>query len=294
MTRIAVASGKGGTGKTMIAVALAESLSHDNDQIVLVSDCDVEAPNAHLYLRPDFSESKDVHLLIPEVHQEKCTGSGVCADVCQYNAILLLKKHPKVFPSLCHGCGSCTLNCPGNAILEIPNSIGILERGTGKRELGLRQGKLNPGEPTAVPIIASLKKWAMKISPWLEIIDSPPGASCPVVEGIRGADYLILVTEPTSFGLHDLKQAYQLAEEMGIMAGVIVNRDGIGDTDIEGFCREKKIPLLMTIPLDLKIGRGLARGDSLLDIMPEYGEMFRNLFSRISLMEKDGGFLWAS
>jgi len=292
--RIAVASGKGGTGKTMVSIALAETLSLEDQQIVLLSDCDVEAPNVHIFLRPVFNQSKDVHILIPEVQKGSCTACGTCAEVCHFNAILMLQGQPQVFPSLCHGCGSCAINCPEDAILEIPNPIGIIEFGAGKEELQLRQGKLNPGEPIPVPIITALKTWDVGISPGLEIIDSPPGASCSVVESIRGADFLVLVTEPTPFGLHDLKQACQLAEGMGIPTGVIVNRAGIGETDIEGYCRGKGIPLLMTIPLDREIGVGLARGDSLLDIKPEYGVKFIDLFSRISRICKAGEGLWVN
>jgi MinD superfamily P-loop ATPase len=287
MMRIAVASGKGGTGKTTVAIALAESLSLDNDQIVLVSDCDVEAPNVHLYLDPDFKESRDVNVLIPQVDEDSCTGCGICSEVCQYNAIILLKDHPMVFPSLCHGCGSCMLNCPENAIQEFPNQIGILERGIGKKNIYLRQGLLNPGEPLTVPVIAALKKWNEGLSPQLEIIDSPPGASCPVVEAIRGVDFLLLVTEPTSFGLHDLKQAHQVANELGIRSGVIINRDGLGEADIEGYCRDNNIPLLMTIPLDKNIGTGLARGDTLLEIYPEYGDMFSLLYQEVNQIVKE-------
>jgi len=286
MKRIAVASGKGGTGKTTVAVALAESLSVDNDKVVLVSDCDVEAPNVHLYLDPSFDQSKYVHVLIPQVDEDSCTGCGICSEVCQYNAIILLKERAMVFPSLCHGCGSCTLNCPENAIQEIPNPIGILERGLGNKNIYLRHGLLNPGEPLTVPVIAALRNWNEGLSPRLEIIDSPPGASCPVVEAIKGADFLLLVTEPTPFGLHDLKQAHQVANELGIRTGVIINRDGIGETDIRGYCCEKDILVLLTIPLDIKIGSGLARGDTLLEIYPEYGDKFGALYKKVDHMLK--------
>ena len=286
MIRIAVASGKGGTGKTTVAVALAESLSRP-ESTVLLSDCDVEAPNAHLYLKPDFIRSNDVPVYIPEIDTESCDGCGTCSDVCQYNAIIQLKDIPTVFRSLCHGCGSCTLCCPQNAIREIPNSIGILERGVGKKGVHLRHGLLNPGEPMAVPVISALKNWKDDNSPQVEIVDCPPGASCPVVESIREADYLLLVTEPTPFGLHDLKQAHQVGLQLGIKTGVIINRAGIGETNIRGYCREKKIPILMAISLDQNLASGLARGDTLLDIYPEYKERFIDLFERIHLLVEE-------
>lgn len=291
MMRIAVASGKGGTGKTTVAVALAESLSVDHGQTVLVSDCDVEAPNAHLYLNPVIKQSKDVNLLIPEIDTENCTGCGICSEVCQYNAIILLSDRPMVFPSLCHGCGSCALNCPEKAVKEIPNQIGILERGSSPKGIYLRQGLLNPGEPLTVPVIAALRKWNDGYSPLVEIIDSPPGASCPVVESIRGVDFLVLVTEPTPFGLHDLKQAQQVANELGIKTGVVINRDGIGDTDIEGYCRDNGIPLLMTIPLDKKIGAGLAQGKTLLEIYPDYLDRFSSLYEGVCQKVKEASSL---
>lgn len=278
---IAVASGKGGTGKTTIAVSLAQYLSEQGEFSVLISDADVEAPNAHLFLNPDFTDQKQVNQLVPQVDQDLCTSCGTCADVCQFNAIVLLKDQPKVFPSLCHGCGSCTLQCPEGAIQEIPRPIGRLDRGLSPGELTLRQGTLKEGEPLAVPVIAALKNWQGKLSPKVEIVDSPPGASCPVVEAVRGADYVLLVTEPTPFGLHDLKGALQVTRELDLEAGVIINRVGLGREDIAGFCQENEVPVLMEIPLKRKIGEGLARGKRLLEIDPDFREQFKSLWQKI-------------
>jgi MinD superfamily P-loop ATPase len=278
---IAVASGKGGTGKTTIAVSLARFLAQQASVPVLLSDADVEAPNAHLFLKPRFRDQRSVDLYVPQVDQERCTGCGICADVCQFNAIVLLKDKPKVFPSLCHGCGSCTLQCPEGAIQEIPHSIGRLERGTSSDGLLVRHGLLNEGEPMAVPVIAELKKWGKEDPAAVEIIDSPPGASGPVVEALRGADFVLLVTEPTPFGLHDLKQALQVARELGLKAGVIINRVGLGEADIHGFCQAQEVPVLMEIPLDRKIGEGLARGKGLLEIDPGYRAQFADLWASI-------------
>jgi MinD superfamily P-loop ATPase len=283
---IAVASGKGGTGKTTIAVSLAQFLAQRGEFPILISDADVEAPNAHLFLNPKFSEWKDVNQFVPQVNQDLCTGCGICADVCQFNAILLLQDKPKVFSSLCHGCGSCTLQCPEGAIEEIPRKIGRLDRGLSSADLLLRQGLLNEGEPMAVPVIAALKKWQDDRQPGVEIVDSPPGASCPVVEAARGADYVLLVTEPTPFGLHDLKQALQVTRELGIPAGVIINRVGLGEEDICGFCREQGVPVLMEIPLERKIGEGLARGKGLLEIDPGYRTCFAKLWQDIQAAGK--------
>lgn len=281
MMRIAIASGKGGTGKTTIAASLAQTLSREKSLSVLVSDCDVEGPNLHLYLQPDFKDTKPVFQMIPEVDNETCTGCGICADVCQFNAIVVLNDKPLVFPELCHGCGSCTLTCPEAAIREVPVKIGMLMRGPGKSQINLRQGTLDIGEPQAVPIISALKKWYFPEIPDLEIIDSPPGASCPVVEALRGADYVLLVTEPTPFGLHDLKQAYQVTEELGLHAGVIINRASFDEKGVREFCLNHDLPILLQIPLDQQIGEGIARGKTLVEIFPEYEEEFIDMYEDI-------------
>ncbi len=285
--KIAVASGKGGTGKTMIAVSLALSLSRSELGDVLVSDCDVEAPNAHLFLKTDFIDNRTVNLFVPQVNNEVCSGCGACGDVCQFNAVIVVGDKPTLFPSLCHGCGSCMLNCPEGAIQEVPYAIGRLESGACQESLNLKHGLLNPGEPLAVPVIADLRHWDPEngIGSDLEIIDAPPGASCPVVEAVRGTDFIILVTEPTPFGLHDLKQAVQVTRELGINAGVVNNRVGVGDQDIRAYCQENNIPLLMEIPLDQKLGEGLARGKTLLDIYPAYCEDFNKLFKDILVIQ---------
>ena len=277
---VAVASGKGGTGKTTIATSLARALV-DLDQEVSFLDCDVEAPNAHLFLQPEFEHTKNVDLLIPQVDIERCTACGRCAEICQYHAIVVLGQKTLVFPELCHGCGSCTLECPEKAISEIPEKLGVLEAGTTPNGIQFARGLLDVGEPMAVPVIHQLKKWQSTQNTGISIWDSPPGTSCPVVESIRGADYLLLVTEPTPFGLHDLKLAAQLATELDIPAGVIINRDGIGDNQVEAFCQEVDIPILMRIPLDREIGAGIAQGKALIDIRPAYKSRFKALYSQI-------------
>lgn len=277
---IAVASGKGGTGKTTIATSLAKTLSKTGSH-VLFQDCDVEAPNAHLFLSPSLAEKKDVHVLIPEVDLAKCTGCGRCGEVCEFHAIVVLWKKPLVFPELCHGCGSCTLECPEKAITEIPKTIGALQRGSAEQGIRFSHGLLNVGEPMAVPVISQLKKWANPGNTSIIIRDSPPGTSCPVVETMRGADYVLLVTEPTPFGLHDLKLAAQLARDLEIPAGVIINRDGVGDAQVDDFCRQAKLPVLMRIPLEREIGEGIAQGKNLVDIQPEYEQFFLEMYRQI-------------
>lgn len=277
---IAVASGKGGTGKTTVAASLAYALA-DTGQPVSFLDCDVEAPNAHLFLGPVFDHRRDVDILIPQVDENLCTGCDRCAEVCEFHAIVVLGGKTLVFPELCHGCGSCTLECPEKAISEIPQTLGILERGPANSQINFARGLLNVGEPMAVPIISQLKKWQIPSPEEIVIIDSSPGTSCPVVESIRSADFVILVTEPTPFGLHDLKLAVYLTKELGIHAGVIVNRDGVGDKKVDDYCQEAGLPILMRIPLERKIGEGIAQGKSLIEIQPEYREYFHQMYAQI-------------
>ncbi|MEW5869745.1 MAG: ATP-binding protein [Chloroflexota bacterium] len=287
---IAVASGKGGTGKTTIATSLALSLAVDRGRSEAESDpplfldCDVEAPNAHLFLKPAFEQRQEVGLLIPEVDAERCTHCGKCAEVCQYHAIAVLGKKTLVFPQLCHGCGSCTLMCPEGAISERLNVMGVLERGGALSGIDFARGTLDIGEPMAVPVIRQLKQWATPEEGQVVIVDVPPGTSCPVVEAVRGADNILLVTEPTPFGLHDLKLAVQVAQELKIPAGVIINRDGLtGDCgiDMEAFCQEQGIPVLLRIPFERKIAEGIAQGRTLVEIHAEFKQRFQQLVDRL-------------
>jgi MinD superfamily P-loop ATPase len=282
--KITVASGKGGTGKTTVATSLALSLAIDavNGDVPLFLDCDVEAPNAHLFLDPTFEHREDVNILIPEVDEATCTFCGNCAEVCPWHAIAVVGQKVLVFPQLCHGCGSCTLACPEGAIREIPNPIGVTEAGSAREGIGFAQGVLNVGEPMAVPIIRQLKKrFPNQSTDHPIIIDASPGTTCPVVESMRGADFVLLVTEPTPFGLHDLRLAVQVTQELGIPAGVVINRDGVGDTGVDDYCRETGLPVLMRIPLDQRIAQGIARGAPLIDVLPEYARQFRSLYAQI-------------
>jgi MinD superfamily P-loop ATPase len=277
---IAVASGKGGTGKTTIATSLALSLVNQSQEISFL-DCDVEAPNAHLFLKPEFRQVKSVERLIPRVDTKKCSGCGRCAEVCQYHAIVELGGKTLVFPELCHGCGSCALECPEGAISEIPEKLGILEAGSTSQDIQFARGLLDVGEPMAVPVIHQLKNWRFPENSTVSIWDSPPGTSCPVVEAIRGADFLLLVTEPTPFGLHDLKLAAQLGMELEIPVGVVINRDGVGDSQVEEYCQKTGIPILMRIPLAREIGAGIAEGKTLVEILPEYEARFQEMYDWI-------------
>ena len=278
--RIVVASGKGGTGKTTVATSLALVAAAEQESVRFM-DCDVEAPNARLFLDPALDSRKNVGILIPEVNETTCTFCGKCAEVCQFHAIAVIGKKTLVFPELCHGCGSCTLVCPEHAISELLDVMGVLESGPTAHEIDFSQGVMNVGEPMAVPIIRELNKWKTDTNAKIEIRDSPPGASCPVVETIRGADFVLLVTEPTPFGLHDLKQVVEITRELGLPAGVVVNRDGIGNNAVQTYCDESGLPILMRIPIDWQIAEGTAQGHSLIEIKPELGPAFSKMLSQI-------------
>lgn len=274
---ITVASGKGGTGKTTVATSLAAAVGAD-----LFLDCDVEAPDADIYLKPDLDLQRNVELLIPQVDGGACNGCGVCGDVCQFHAIAVMGETPLVFPTLCHGCGSCALNCPEGAISEIPRVLGQLDSGPTPDGIQFARGLLNVGEPMAVPVIDQLKRWKSDGSHQLEIRDAPPGTSCPVVETMRGADYVLLVTEPTRFGLHDLKLAVEVVRSLSLPAGVIINRvSPHGTSEVMPFCEEKNLPVLHHIPLERAIAEGTARGQTLIDIHPEYRDAFRDIYFAI-------------
>jgi MinD superfamily P-loop ATPase len=275
--RIAVASGKGGTGKTTVATSLALSLEATETRFL---DCDVEAPNAHLFLNPNLERREEVGILIPEVDEEACTHCGRCAEVCQFHAIAVIGTKTLVFPELCHGCGSCTLVCPEGAISERLEVMGVIESGPTPADMPFARGLMHVGEPMAVPIIRQLVDQEMNGGETV-IIDAPPGTSCPVVESVRGADYALLVTEPTPFGLHDLKLMVEVVQELGIPAGVIINRDGVGDAAVDAFCAKVGLPVLMRIPLRREIGAGIAAGKPLVEITPGYVERFRALYREI-------------
>jgi MinD superfamily P-loop ATPase len=272
---IAVASGKGGTGKTTVATSLALSLASDSP--VLFLDCDVEGPNAHLMLKPAMTHRKDAFLLIPIVDEALCDHCGICAEVCQYQALAVTGQRVLVFSEMCHGCGSCALNCPARAIREVPHVLGTLESGNTPEGIRFARGVLTVGEALAVPVIRQLRTSFSAQADETVIIDAPPGTSCPVVEAVRGADYVLLVTEPTPFGLHDLKLAYELTGELGLTAGVIINRDGIGDQGVDDFCAQTGLPVLLRIPMDRAIAAGIAQGVPLVALWPEYNARFREL-----------------
>jgi MinD superfamily P-loop ATPase len=273
---ISVASGKGGTGKTLVATSLALSLS-DNHKVQLL-DCDVEEPNANILLRLAINQSHPVHIPIPKVDETKCTYCGKCAEVCAYNAIAVLKNKVLVFPELCHGCGACSYLCPEVAITEEGREVGVVERGD-SGNLELIQGKLNVGEAMAPPVIRGVKKYIDPAN--IVIIDVPPGTSCPVVEAVKGSDFCLLVTEPTPFGLNDLALAVEVVKKLGIPCGVVINRVGVGNQEVEQYCQREGIPILLRIPLDRNIAMLYSQGIPLVEGMPWWREEFLRLFRDI-------------
>ena len=276
---ISVASGKGGTGKTLVATSLALSLS-DNYKVQLL-DCDVEEPNANILLHLAMKQSQPVYISIPRIDETKCTYCGKCAEVCAYNAIAVIKEKVLVFPELCHGCGACSYLCPESAITEEGREVGIVERGN-SGNLELVQGRLAIGEAMVPPVIREAKKYIDPAD--IVIIDVPPGTSCPVVEAVEGTDFCLLVTEPTPFGLNDLSLAVEVVRKLGIPCGVVVNRVGIGGEEVERYCHREGIPILLRIPLDRNIGMLYSQGISLIEGMPQWREEVLRLFQDIKDM----------
>jgi len=270
---ISVASGKGGTGKTTVATNLA--LSIGKAQFI---DCDVEEPNANIFLKAKIKEHEDVSVSIPEMDKEKCDYCGKCSEFCVYNALAVVPSDVLVFPELCHSCGGCELVCPKDAVSWNERIIGRLEHGQ-VEDIDFYHGLLNVGEMQAVPVIKALKRKVDKSKN--VIIDVPPGTSCPVIESVSGSDYCILVTEPTPFGLHDLKLAVEVTRHLNISFGVIINRDGIGDRKVELYCKNENIPVLLKIPERKKIAHLYSKGIALASESHEWHEMFGLVFNRI-------------
>lgn len=273
---IAVASGKGGTGKTLVATSLALSL--ENRKAVQLLDCDVEEPNAYIFLKPLFSHKETVSIPIPQLVEKRCTYCGKCAEVCAYNAIAVFPKHVLIFSELCHGCGACSYFCPEDALSEVNKKVGTLETGYSK-EIEFIQGELTIGEAMAPPVIKEVKRYINQER--IVIIDVSPGTSCPVVETVKGSDFCLLVTEPTPFGLNDLVLAVDMVNKLNIPCGVVINRDGAGYSKVEEYCRKEGIPILLRIPLDIEIARLYSRGITLVEGIPQWQEAFLKLYNDI-------------
>ncbi|SES85875.1 MinD superfamily P-loop ATPase, contains an inserted ferredoxin domain [Methanococcoides vulcani] len=272
--KIAIASGKGGTGKTTIAVNLALSLKDAQ-----LFDCDVEEPNCNLFLGYDLEKVEDVNVPTPVIDKSKCDLCGKCSEFCQFNALAVLPEDVMIFPTLCHGCGGCSIVCPNEAISEVDRKVGVIE-GSTNEDLVFYQGLLKIGEPMTSLVIKALQEHIDKNT--TAIIDAPPGTACPVIASVKNVDYCILVTESTPFGFHDLKLALDVMRILGIPFGVVINQCDIGDNRVEEYCIEEEIPVLMKIPYDREIARLYSQGIPFVNEMPEWKDRFVRLFRDVT------------
>ncbi len=271
---IAFASGKGGTGKTTIAVNLAYFLSYSRQQVQYL-DCDVEEPNGHIFLKPKIDKSRPANVLVPAIDKDKCTSCGECSAHCQFNALVTLPKGVLLFPELCHGCGLCIHICPERAIRDGDREVGLIEEGAAAGDIDFIHGVLNVGEPMAVPLIQEVKRHYREH--YIRIIDAPPGTSCPVVKTISDADVVVMVTEPTPFGLHDLKIAVSMAKSMGKPIGVVINRQNGEFPPLDAYLSKNDLPVIMALPEDREIARHYSMGKIFLKELPGYIDRFMEL-----------------
>ncbi len=271
---ISIASGKGGTGKTTVATNLAVCLDGD----VQLLDCDVEEPNAHLFIQPDIQRVEAVTTPVPEVDLNKCSFCGKCAEICQFKAIVVLGTTVLPFHELCHSCRGCVRVCPEGAIHEVGRELGVIERGR-RNGLEFVHGRLRVGEAMSPPLIRKVRESTRPGA--VTIIDAPPGTSCPVIASMKGADFVLLVTEPTPFGLHDLALAVGAVRILGIPHGLVINRSDLGDDRVWDYAKKEAIPVLMNIPFDRRIAEAYSRGEMLVEAMPEWKERFAALHRAI-------------
>ncbi len=283
--RVAIASGKGGTGKTTLSVNLAALLA-DQGLGVRLLDADVEEPDCHLFLHPRDESSSSVDVLVPAVDDGLCTACRTCADVCAFSAITVIGSSVLVFPELCHSCGACTMFCPESAIREEGRATGEIRRGTVLRPDGGRfelvTGVLSVGEAKPVPVTKAVKAAADDAVSDVVLIDAPPGTSCPVIESVRGSDLVVLVTEPTPFGLSDLRLAVEMVRALRLNAVVAVNRVGLGDDRVRRYCEDEGLDIVLELPDDRRVAVAYSRGELLVDALPELREELQRAWDRIA------------
>jgi len=271
---ISIASGKGGTGKTTVATNMAFALGKD----VQILDCDVEEPNVHLFLHPEIENRTVAFTPVPEIDKAKCTYCKKCSDICRFNAIAVLNDIILTFPELCHSCGGCMEVCPEKAITETGRELGVIERGKAG-DIRFTHGRLRVGEAMSPPLIKKVRSFV--VDNMINIIDAPPGTSCPVITAMKKVDYVLMVTEPTPFGLHDLKLAVEAVKLLGVPRGLVINRSDIGNHDVKEYARKEDIPILMEIPFDRKIAEAYSNGKMMVQEMPEWKEEFLALYRKI-------------
>ena len=273
--KIAIASGKGGTGKTTIATNLVLTISRLGKPVQYL-DCDVEEPNGHIFLKPNIEKTLAATVNVPEVDLKKCTGCGKCGEICQYSAILHLNDNNVLtFEELCHSCGGCLRVCPADAITHKPLNIGDIEFGKAG-DVGFAHGRLRIGCVRTPSLIKEVKRHIKDNC--LTVIDAPPGTSCPVVEVVKGADFVLLVTEPTPFGLNDLRLAVDLVRQMHLPFAVAINRYDIGDKEVDKYCRTEDIDICLRLPDDRRIAEAYSSGKMIVDVLGEYEEQFAELY----------------
>jgi len=271
---ISIASGKGGTGKTTVATNLAVSLEDD----VQLLDCDVEEPNAQLFIQAAIEGVRTITTPVPKVDMDKCSLCGKCGEICQFKAIVVLRDIVLPFPELCHSCGGCVAVCPEKAITETGRELGVIEWGL-RDGLEFVHGRLRVGEAMSPPLIRKVREFTRPEA--LTIIDAPPGTSCPVIASMKGADFVLLVTEPTPFGLHDLKLAVGAVKILGIPCGLVINRADMGDDKVWAYADKENITILMEIPFDRHIAEAYSRGEMLVEVIPEWRQRFKHLYHRV-------------
>ena len=285
--RIAIASGKGGTGKTTVSTNLALAAARRGLRVAYF-DCDVEEPNGQLFLKPQIASSRLAVQLHPRVEESKCTHCGQCGAICQFSAIVCIGEKVLVYPELCHACGGCALVCPSEAITEVERPMGVIETGAVKAgvpdadaagTIRFAQGTLRIGEAMSTPLIRQLKEELGDED--LAILDCPPGASCPVIESVRGADLVLLVTEPTPFGLNDLRLAVETLEAIDLPMAVVINRSGASSQKTRAYCQSKNIPVWAGIADDRRVAEAYSRGELAFDAVPVFRQAIEEILDRI-------------
>uniref|UniRef100_A9A6I4 Cobyrinic acid ac-diamide synthase n=1 Tax=Methanococcus maripaludis (strain C6 / ATCC BAA-1332) TaxID=444158 RepID=A9A6I4_METM6 len=275
---ISILSGKGGTGKTTISTNLSVLLSENHEKVQYL-DFDVEEPNGFIFLKPVIEAEKKVFKKVPKIDKDLCNNCGECSRLCKFNAISITPNNSTVFEKLCHSCGLCYIACPMQAISEISREIGKIDSGKSEKNpnLSVCRGILTIGEPSGVPVISELKKCLDEKS--INILDAPPGSSCSVINTVEDSDYSILVTEPTKFGLHDLKIAVEVLRYLKIPFGVLINKSDEFDSIIENYCKDEKIDILGKIPFSRNIANKYSKGDILIHSDAEFTKNLQNIAS---------------